>query len=208
MSTCTTCGSTEVHANGKCRQCRNAYCRERYAKLYKGNRGEENARHRAWRKANPQKEKAIKARSYQKMRENPEKVARLNEITREQQKKARAENPEKVRAKDMLWRSRSPEVSHCMQIRYKARRKGIPFNLTKEDFIAPAVCPYLGITLIPGVGRDHVQPDAPSIDRLIPALGYVKGNVQIISVKANRIKQDATSDEVMRVALAMKAQGL
>ena len=41
---------------------------------------------------------------------------------------------------------------------------------------------------------------SPSIDRIIPTLGYVRGNVIVVSLKANRIKNDATPDELMEVA--------
>jgi hypothetical protein len=41
---------------------------------------------------------------------------------------------------------------------------------------------------------------SPSIDRIIPSLGYVRGNVVIVSMRANRIKTDATDAELRRVA--------
>ncbi len=45
------------------------------------------------------------------------------------------------------------------------------------------------------------HPDSPSVDKLIPALGYVKGNVAVISRRANQIKSDCTSgDELRQVA--------
>ncbi len=45
-----------------------------------------------------------------------------------------------------------------------------------------------------------VQPNSPSFDRIIPTRGYTKGNVIIISNRANRIKSDATVEELERVA--------
>ena len=41
---------------------------------------------------------------------------------------------------------------------------------------------------------------SPSVDRIVPKKGYVKGNVAIISIKANGIKTDATPDEIIKVA--------
>jgi hypothetical protein len=72
---------------------------------------------------------------------------------------------------------------------------GIPSNLTLEDLVIPKFCPILGIELEVG-GKDS----SPSIDRIFPQLGYVKGNVQIISMRANRIKADSTPDELKKVA--------
>jgi len=44
------------------------------------------------------------------------------------------------------------------------------------------------------------RPDSPSVDRIRPELGYVPGNVAVISVKANFIKGNATAAEIRLVA--------
>jgi hypothetical protein len=61
----------------------------------------------------------------------------------------------------------------------------------------PSKCPVLGIPLHRGVGG--FCDNSPTLDRFIPELGYVKGNVEVISFRANRIKCDASMDEVTRV---------
>jgi hypothetical protein len=38
------------------------------------------------------------------------------------------------------------------------------------------------------------------LDRLIPELGYVKGNIAVVSTRANTLKRDATPEELMKVA--------
>jgi len=45
-----------------------------------------------------------------------------------------------------------------------------------------------------------VTPTSPSLDRRIAALGYTQGNVVILSMRANAIKQDATPRELRKVA--------
>lgn len=40
----------------------------------------------------------------------------------------------------------------------------------------------------------------PTIDRIIPALGYVPGNIVVISHRANRMKSDGTAEEHERIA--------
>ena len=50
--------------------------------------------------------------------------------------------------------------------------------------------------------------DSPSIDRLIPELGYIKGNVNVISLRANIIKNNATKDELIKIANWMESKGL
>lgn len=58
--------------------------------------------------------------------------------------------------------------------------------------------PCLGPSACAGEG---VRNDAsPSLDKIIPSLGYVPGNVLVISWRANRIKCDATANELMLIA--------
>ena len=45
-----------------------------------------------------------------------------------------------------------------------------------------------------------VTDHSPTLDRIIPKLGYIKGNVQVVSALANRIMSDATVNQVMAVA--------
>lgn len=44
------------------------------------------------------------------------------------------------------------------------------------------------------------------LDRLVPSKGYVKGNVRWISRRANRIKSDATIDELKKILKYMEEQ--
>lgn len=82
--------------------------------------------------------------------------------------------------------------------RRRARKAGVPFNLSHDDIRIPPRCPVLDIKLVTGTG---VSTDAsPSLDRIIPASGYVPGNVIVVSHLANRIKSSATPDQIKRVA--------
>lgn len=85
--------------------------------------------------------------------------------------------------------------------RAKSRAKiaGIGFNLTLEDIQIPSTCPVLGIPISPNHGRKGYFPDSPSLDRIIPALGYTKGNVRVISHRANLLKSNATVEELKAV---------
>tara|TARA_R110002096_G_C14136356_1_gene682416 strand:+ start:35 stop:562 length:528 start_codon:yes stop_codon:yes gene_type:complete len=81
-----------------------------------------------------------------------------------------------------------------LSARNRARQKGLPFDIAVEDINIPENCPILGIK----IARDNsvMKDDSPTLDRLYPELGYVKGNVNVISNKANRMKNDATVEEV------------
>lgn len=84
--------------------------------------------------------------------------------------------------------------------RSRARREGIQFNLTIEDIVIPSTCPVLKVPLAYN-DKDYTA----SIDRVVPEKGYTKGNVAIISAKANRIKDNATYTEIIQLARYMKA---
>lgn len=98
------------------------------------------------------------------------------------------------------WRVNNPAswlVSVCKQT---AKNKGLPFNLRKEDIVIPTHCPVLGIELRMGTeGLNACRDAAPSIDRIVPEKGYVRGNVVVVSFRANRIKSNATPDEILAV---------
>jgi hypothetical protein len=93
--------------------------------------------------------------------------------------------------------------------RYRHKYGGYPseFDLTEADFDWPELCPALGIKLRYEAQRSRNADDAPTIDRINSSLGYVRGNVQILSRKANRIKNDGSPEEVMRVAMFMAGAG-
>ncbi len=96
-------------------------------------------------------------------------------------------------------------LSRC---KYRANQKGIPFDITKEDILIPETCPVLGIEIrklsLDDKPQKGYHPNAPSLDRIIPELGYVKGNVRVISARANLLKNDATISEIELVLKDLK----
>ena len=79
----------------------------------------------------------------------------------------------------------------------RAKKLGVPFSITEKDVTCPTHCPILGIELL--IGNNHPKDNHPSLDRVVPNLGYVPGNVQIISNRANRIKNDSTVEELGKI---------
>jgi hypothetical protein len=64
-----------------------------------------------------------------------------------------------------------------------------------EDIYFPLICPVLGVKLDYSGKEGGRSEFAPSFDRLDPTLGYVRGNVVIMSWRANRLKNDGTAEE-------------
>jgi hypothetical protein len=83
--------------------------------------------------------------------------------------------------------------------RVRARRAGVPFTITVNDIVIPTHCPILGIPLFPKQGRGGGE-NSPSLDRVHNSRGYVPGNVIVISNRANRLKSDATVEELRDIA--------
>ena len=88
--------------------------------------------------------------------------------------------------------------------RKRARALGLPFELKASDVKWVDTCPVFGCPLKIGECM-HPSDDSPSLDRIRPELGYVPGNVIVVSMRANRIKNNATHEELLRVAEFYKA---
>lgn len=82
-------------------------------------------------------------------------------------------------------------------LRRNAKKRGSDFSLCKADFEPlPSHCPVLGIELdYSGLGKAN----SASIDRTDSRLGYIPGNVVIMSRRANTLKNDATLEELRKV---------
>ncbi len=108
------------------------------------------------------------------------------------------------------WVSFTPWYRLWAGAKDRAKKKGVPFDISPDDVYAlvegAEVCPALGIPL--KWDNNKLLDDSPTLDRMKPELGYVKGNIAIISNKANRIKTDAESEEIGKVYSWMKRSGL
>jgi hypothetical protein len=82
--------------------------------------------------------------------------------------------------------------------RRSAKNAGVPFALEISDIVIPEYCPALGLKLIRT--RGYRSDVSPSIDRIIPKKGYVRENITIVSMRANRIKNNATFEELTKMA--------
>lgn len=80
--------------------------------------------------------------------------------------------------------------------RARAKKQGVPYRLTPEDIVIPLYCPVLGTKLAQSLGSKGPGDNSPSLDRVVPARGYVPGNVVVLSNRANRAKSDLSIDEL------------
>jgi len=98
---------------------------------------------------------------------------------------------------------RENPVSYLLtQARYRAKKRGIEFTITLDDIDVPTHCPVFGLELSTSSGRRTHS--SYSLDRLDNSLGYVPGNVKVISWKANQYKGDLTIKQVEALLAYMK----
>lgn len=130
-------------------------------------------------------------RIYAEKKANPEKWKEHLK----QQKEYRKNNPEVSKQSTIRSRLRSPEKWLWSQAKKRAKDKGLEFTLELSDIIIPEVCPIMGIKLeyIPEGYYDY----SPSIDRVDSSKGYTRDNIQIISSIANRMKWNATKEQLL-----------
>jgi hypothetical protein len=86
----------------------------------------------------------------------------------------------------------------------RSKKHNVIFELTLDSFDIPEFCPVLGIKL--SLKNKTVQSNSPTLDKFIPNLGYVEGNVAVISHKANVMKSNATVHEVEKLLTWMKTK--
>lgn len=87
-----------------------------------------------------------------------------------------------------------PQKKLWLIAKKRAKKGNILFNIEQNDIIIPEVCPYLEVPLTTNGVR---QANTASLDRIDPTKGYVKGNVEVVSLLANAMKQNATTKELV-----------
>lgn len=141
-----------------------------------------------WRQQNPEKTREI-AKKYRDT--HPEQIRESGK------RRYVAQPPGKVAEKTRAYRQANPLRFLLAACKARAKRKGLPFDLTLGDLTVPEFCPVLGIPLAFSRGK---TPNTPSVDRIDNMKGYTKDNVLIVSWRANSLKSDATLMELQAVA--------
>lgn len=100
---------------------------------------------------------------------------------------------------------RDPKKMLLYRAANNARVKGLEFNLEHSDIVVPECCPVLGIPLVYNIGGQKRSPNAPSVDRIDNTKGYIRGNIRIISWRANDLLANGTLDEFRRLVAFLEA---
>lgn len=97
-------------------------------------------------------------------------------------------------------KGRSNEAKMLNRAQQRAKQQSLPFNLELKDITIPDKCPVLGIALEAHSGSPGGTKCSPSLDRIEPEKGYVKGNVRVVSQLANAMKANASVEELVKFA--------
>ena len=188
MKKCTKCGVEKDESEfgldarkddrlrSSCRACNNSQARSRYA----SNPTDSLSRNKVWRNNNMGK---VKTKNRVYYAEHIDKFRERNRVVH---------TSEEAKALRMIYTSRG-----------RAKSRGLPHTLGVQDILPiPTTCPVLGLPMSLSGGRR--EPYIASLDRVIPELGYVPGNTEVISNRANKLKSDATIEELELVLAYMK----
>lgn len=111
---------------------------------------------------------------------------------------------QRVKKSNLALNSHTLEYRLWNAARKRARKKNLEFNLKFSEVDIPDRCPILGIELHKTVKArkksQTAEDNSPSIDRIDSSKGYVAGNIEIISWRANNLKNDGTADEHEKIA--------
>jgi hypothetical protein len=107
-------------------------------------------------------------------------------------------NKDSVLVLQKKWREGNIPRILWLSAKHRAKKRGVYFSLTPDDIIVPERCPILGVVL--ELGRGKVEPNSPTLDRVDPSVGYIRGNVAVMSHRANLMKGGMTAAEHRSIA--------
>ena len=151
-------------------------------------------------------EKEYKKSQYQNNKEYYKQKATQYYIENREKILEQKKSPEAKNARKAADRKYSKNPKHYIKIAYtsckhRAKKRGLDFNIEENDIQIPTTCPVLDIPLtLIKAGGPGGKSNSPSIDRIDNSKGYVKGNIQIMSHKANMMKSSATPEELLKFA--------
>jgi hypothetical protein len=131
----------------------------------------------------------LEHKSYYEKRKAKLGLATINALA----KVYRDAHPEQIKRTLYRYRKKYPERKLLYSARARAKKCGFDFGIDISDIVIPEICPLLKIPLEMLGQCDN----SPSIDRIDNSKGYVKGNIWVISFKANRMKNTASIEELL-----------
>lgn len=159
----------------------------------------ESGKAKQWTDDNKDKVHSYQLKHYYKKRQDPAYVEKQRERGRQQYDANKYDiSRSRKERRRVDWNYAYRSLYHLAKRR--AIEANIPFELDKDTPLTkPEACPVLGIP----IGWDMERDNHPSLDRIVPELGYTYNNCRIISWKANYLKNANTLEtlEMIRIYL-------
>lgn len=138
---------------------------------------------------------APEQRAMKQARDAAARIARLAADPEGERKRAADRRKRSVRADPVAFKIRT-------MVRDAKKRRPDDFDLTAADVQMQTVCPYLGIAIDWEPYKGRQRNASPTLDRICPEYGYMRGNVLIVSLLGNRMKSCLDSGDQLALALA------
>lgn len=122
---------------------------------------------------------------FQRNYQDPEWKKQHNKRAKDRRIRLKNEDPKELWAYDAIANARQ-----------RARKAALQCNIDL-DYVRSLVvdtCPLLGLPIL--YAGAVVSDNSATLDRKNPALGYTRGNIAVISHRANRLKSDASIEEL------------
>lgn len=103
-----------------------------------------------------------------------------------------------------LGKKLTPELKLFYTAKKRAKSLGLEFKLEVSDVIIPEICPLLGLRIRPNKAK--LCDTSPTLDRITNTSGYVKGNIWVVSYKANRSKNNLSISEMRTLLKNLEAK--
>lgn len=143
---------------------------------------------------------------YPKIKDTEEFKEKRNIYQQKYRKEMSEEMRQKMKIRINKRNKKDREINPAKYMWYEAKKraknKNLDFNIEISDIFIPEICPVLDIPLflIDGKRTDN----SPSLDKINNSKGYIKGNIKVISFRANALKNNATVEELEAIVKYMK----
>lgn len=165
---------------------------------------------RAWREKNKDRIKAAAKAYYEANRGTRKRYYKPQ--TPEQRKTYYERNRDRMKAQSRARTVRLDATPRGRLLRMlsvakcRANKAGLPFDISEDDLRIPTTCPILCIPI--RLDAEAPLANRPSLDRILNEKGYVKGNVAVISTRANSYKSNLAPEQIRRLLVYMEAAEL
>jgi len=170
-------------------------CRNKYKKKY---RKENSDKIKEYRKNNKERDNRKGKEYREKNKDKIKEYYKKNKnCIKSRVKKYRKDNRDILNEKLRVYYRDNIKKYLFSAAKMRAKKQNLPFDITIDDIIINDSCPLLEIKMC--VGEEKSRYNSFTIDKINPSMGYIKGNIWVISKRANLSKNNSTIEEYEKI---------